>query len=452
MTDLIEKTLRRLSDQLPGRVSRPGDPKYSAATAIWAKPTGRPPRVVVHCLMPEDVQAAIRAARDADIALSVRGGGHDWACRSLCDGMVIDLRGMNGVTVFFENPVARIGGGARVSDVLNAAAPQDLVAVAGSVGSVGLAGLTLGGGYGSLIGRWGLSLDNLVAAEVVLADGSIVLAKPNNEPELFWALRGGGGNFGVVTALYHHLHHLPVVRSGMLLYPFNEAKAVLDGYAELGASSPDALTAQMGMVFGPDGRPAVVIAPTWCGAPEEGETRLAPFFKLGTVLASTVDAMSYGASQAMWDPFIVNGQRMLMETCWIPVLDAAANDALIGAVASAASRGCAIFTHEFKGAAVQVPEDATAFGLRRDHVLIEILASFDDRLGSAEEERHRKWTRSALQGFAAMALPGGYANILAASDVDRAAKSFGRNAERLRRAKRRYDPENLFRSVIPLPT
>jgi FAD/FMN-containing dehydrogenase len=223
MADLIETTLHRLGEQLPGRVLRPGDDRYTAATAIWPKPVDRMPRAVVHSRTSEDIQSAIRAARDCDLPLSVRGGGHDWAGRALCEGIVIDLSGMSGVAVASDNRTAQISGGARASDVLALTDPLRVVAVAGAFGAVGMAGFTLGGGYGALIGRFGLALDNLLAAEVVLADGRVVVATHDHEEELFWALRGGGGNFGVVTAMRHRLHDLPSVRSGMLLFPFTEA-------------------------------------------------------------------------------------------------------------------------------------------------------------------------------------------------------------------------------------
>jgi FAD/FMN-containing dehydrogenase len=232
MTDFIETTFRRLSARLPGRVSRPGDNGYAAATAIWAKPVGRMPRAVIHCRAADDIQAAIRAARECQLSLSVRGGGHDWAGRALCEGIVIDLSGMKDVIVHPGNRTVQISGGARASDVLAMTDPLGLAAVTGSCSAVGMAGLTLGGGYGALIGRFGLALDNLLAAEVVLADGRIVTAKHDSEEKLFWALRGGGGNFGVVTAMEHQLHKLPGIRSGMLRFPFAEAKAVLEGCAE----------------------------------------------------------------------------------------------------------------------------------------------------------------------------------------------------------------------------
>jgi FAD/FMN-containing dehydrogenase len=451
MTDLIERALYRLGQRLPGRLSTPGDHRYAAATAIWAKPDGRMPRAVVHCRTAEDVQIAVRVARDADVPLAVRAGGHDWAGRALCEGIVIDLRGMNGVTVDRGGRIARISGGARAADVVAATDPLGLAPVTGSVGAVGMAGLTLGGGYGPLIGRCGLALDNLLAAEVVLADGRIVVADLAHEPELLWALRGGGGNFGVVTAMHHRVHYLPGVRSGLLVYPFGEAEAVLERCADIATFMPDELSVQVGIVGRPDGAPVVMVVPTWCGAPDEGEARVAPFTKLGTLLAGDVDAMPYGRAIATFDAVIVDGLRTFMETCWVPALDRPSIGVFIAAMERAASRGCAIFTHEFKGAAARVPEQATAFGLRRDHVLVEILAAFADCSDTSDEQRHRRWARETREAFDAWALPGGYPNLLGPDDADRAALSYGRGAERLARAKRHYDPDNLFCSAIPLP-
>jgi FAD/FMN-containing dehydrogenase len=449
MTDPITRTLNRLAQQLRGPLSMPDDERYAAATAIWAKPTGRMPRAVAHCRTAEDVQLAILAARNCDLPLSVRGGGHDWAGRALCEGIVIDLSNMNDVVVGSDNRTAKIGGGARVADVLAVTDPRGLAAATGTCGAVGMAGLTLGGGYGPLIGRCGLALDNLVSTEIVLADGRIVTADDGHEAELFWALRGGGGNFGVVTEMHHRMHDLPNVLSGMLVYPFSEAKSVLERCADM-VALPDELTVQLVIAASPDGPPVVLIVPTWCGLPGQGDARVAPFLKLGTLLDSSVDAVRYGTSLAALDAFIVNGQRTFMETCWLPALDSASIDAFIQAMQTAVSPGCAIITHEFRGAAARVPAEATAFGLRRDHVLVEILAQFPDRSSRLEEERHRRWTHAARQALDAMALPGGYPNFLTAGDAERAAKSYG-NAGRLIEAKRQYDPDNVFRSAIPLP-
>jgi len=451
MSDQIERALRRLEAQLPGRISLPGGYGYAAATAIWAKPVGRMPRAVVHCQTTEDVQLSIAIARDCCLPLSVRGGGHDWAGRALCAGIVIDLSGMKRVSVDADHRNAIISGGARAADVAAVTDPLHVAAVTGTCSTVGMTGLTLGGGYGPLIGRAGLALDNLLAAEVVLANGRVVVANDDNEAELFWALRGGGGNFGVVTATRHRLHNLSSVRSGMLIYPFSEAGAVLRHCADIAASSPEEQTVQVGCAGGADGKPVVMVVPTWCGLPEEGEARVAPLLKLGTLLAGAVEPMSYGASLTLFDPYLANGQRVFMETCWLPALDSGAIDVFIQAMETAVSPGCAIFTHEFKGAASRVPEEVTAFGLRRNHVLVEILATFIDRSDQEEEQRHRQWARATRQAFVPVALPGGYPNFLVGDDSDRVARSYGPNAERLTAAKRRYDPGNVFRSAIPLP-
>jgi len=344
LTDLIERSLRRLAERMPGRISRPGDDCYDLATAIWAKPVGRMPRAIAHCRTTGDVQSAIQAARECDLPLSVYGGGHDWAGRALCEGLVIDLQYMNSVEAYPESCTARIGGGARASDVVKKTDPLGLAAVTGSVGAVGMAGLTLGGGYGPLIGRYGLALDNLLAAEVVLADGRIVVAKADNESELFWAVRGGGGNFGVVTMMHHCLHDLPSVRSGILIYPFMEASAVLGHCAEIASSAPEALTVQVGLVTGANGEPVVMVVPTWCGEPTESEARVAPFLRLGTLLSCYVDTTSYGTSLSAFDDFIVNGRRTFMETCWLPSLDSLGIDAMIHAMATAVPPVCAVFT------------------------------------------------------------------------------------------------------------
>ena len=451
MTDLIERTFRRLDQELSGRLSRPGDDRYAAATAIWAKPVGPMPRAVAHCRTAQDVQSAIRAARDCDLPLSVRGGGHDWAGRALCGGIVIDLTAMNDVTLSPDYRAARISGGARASDVLAVTDPRGLAVVTGSCSSVGMTGLTLGGGYGSLTGCFGLALDNLLGAEVVLADGRIVTASLNNEQELFWALRGGGGNFGVVTSMQHRAHYLPSVHSGMLLFPFAEARAVLEGCIDIMAAAPEELTVQLGLVGGPDGVPLAMVVPTWCGltGARGGAPGAVPWPRNARHQHLGCDGLRHLArnirSISRDRTTRVHGDVLASK------LDSQAIDVFIRAMATAASPGCAIITHEFRGAASRVPVAATAFGLRRDHVLVEILASFTDRSEPRDEHWNRRWAQATLRAFDGIALPGGYPNLLAKDEVERAAKSYGVNAGRLIKAKQHYDPDNIFNSTIPLP-
>jgi len=254
-----------------------------------------------------------------------------------------------------------------------------------------------------------------------------------------------------VTDLHFQLHHLPSVRSGMLIFPLAQAKTVLQGYADIAAVAPEGLSAQIGLAIAPDGAPVAMIVPTWSGLPEHGETQLAPLGRLGTPLTNTVDMMSYRDRLALLDPLVVNGLRVFMETCWLPALNGAAIEIVIEAMKNAASPGCAIFTHDFKGAATRVPADATAFGLRHQHVLVEILALWPDGPDRILWHRHQEWARATRGALDAIALPGGYPNLLARDAADRVAKSYGGNAERLLAIKRRYDPDNIFRSAIPLP-
>jgi FAD/FMN-containing dehydrogenase len=450
VSTLFQRTIDELSRRLTGRIYLPDSEGYAAATQTWAKPPdGVRPRAAIHCRSAEDVRAAIHAARENELPLSVRGGGHDWAGRALCDGIVIDLGGMRAVKAAGAGRI-EIAGGALASDVADIADPLSGVVAAGSAGCVGMTGLTLGGGYGPLIGRCGLALDNLLSAEVVLADGRIVTAHADDNTDLFWALRGGGGNFGVVTAMEHRLHEIATVATGVLVYPFAEAAAVLAGVTELAAAAPDELSVQIVLVADPAGTIMVLVIPTWCGDPAQDETRLAPFGRLGTLLAGRTERQSHGAALTAFDSQIINGRRTYMETCWLPALDQGSIEALIAAMECAVSPGCALVTHEFKGAASRVAADATAFGLRRDHVLIEMIAAFDDRGDPAEDLRHRNWARRARDMFVT-ALPGGYPNLLGPDDPKRAADSYGRNATRLRSIKSLYDPDNVFASAIPLP-
>jgi FAD/FMN-containing dehydrogenase len=441
--------IANLSRALLDRLSMPGDARYAAATAIWAK-VDVAPAAVVTCRSVADVQAAIAAAHEAKLPLSVRGGGHDWVGRALCDGIVIDLSEMRGVTVATDRRTALIQGGVRARDIVSAIDPLGLAAVTGSCGGVGMAGLTLGGGYGPLIGRQGLALDNLVEAQIVLADGSAVSASVSENQELFWALRGGGGNFGVITAMRCKLHEMPSVHAGVLIYPMSEVKSVLTRAAALAASMPDEFSVQLGVAAGPDGSFGLLVAPVWCGAPEDGEPQLAPFAKLGTLLAGAIERKSQTALLSMFDTMIVDGLRVHIETCSLDALDGESIDTLVGAMAKAISPGCAILTHEFKGAACRVAADATAFGLRRPHVLIEILTMFPEPDDISGIQRHVAWARQTREAFAS-ALPGGYPNLLGRADPARAAASYGGNAERLIRVKRHYDPDNVFSSAIPLP-
>jgi len=215
------------------------------------------------------------------------------------------------------------------------------------------------------------------------------------------------------------------------------------------ASAPEEMTVQIALVTDAAGSGVVLLVPTWCGAESDGASRLAPFLRIGTVLSNSIDDVSYGTSLRVFDPFIAMGQRTLMETCWIGAFDDRCIETFIGIIESAPP-GCAIFTHEFKGAASRVAPQATAFGFRRDHILVELMASFADE-SAFSEQKYQRWLHASHRAFDAIAFPGGYPNLLPKGATDRASASFHGNAERLIQAKKIYDPDNIFNSAIPLP-
>ena len=249
---------------MAGEVVMSGQDAYAGVRQIWNGAVDHQPAVFALCETVEDVQAAMHIARKHDFPLSVRGGGHDWAGRALRHGgLVIDLSRMRQVEVDVSRRVATVAGGAIASDVIAAAVPHGLAAVTGNVGAVGMAGFLLAGGYGPLTTRFGLAIDNLLGAEVVLANGRRVWADASENEDLFWALRGGGGNFGVVTSMRIRLHEVTEILAGFILFPWSQAAAVLRGHAEIMSAAPEELSVLAGELTGPDGSPVLFLGPIW---------------------------------------------------------------------------------------------------------------------------------------------------------------------------------------------
>jgi FAD/FMN-containing dehydrogenase len=437
---------------ISGPVALPGHQLYDEGSRVWNGAVRHRPATVAFCKQPEDVQAAVRAARRHGLPLSVRGGGHDWAGRALRDGgLVIDLTEMREVAVDPQALVANVAGGARAKDVAAAAGAHGLVAALGNCGTVGMAGLTLGGGYGPLSGTCGLAADNLLGAEIVLADGRRVTTGPNAEPDLYWALRGGGGNFGVVTSLRVRLHPARDVLAGTIIYKWNEADAVLRRYAVFAATAPDELGVPVGMMSGPDGEPLIMVLPLWNGDGRRGERVMEEVQALGTPQTAQVGPATYADMLAQMDAWVeaADGCHWETRTRWLPAVTAGAAQAIIAAKARSASPYCAVYWHHFHGVATRLAPAGTAFGLRREHLMVEIVAGWkpDGDDGAA----HRRWAQDLWQSLAPFALPGGYANLLGPDNREQAARAYGGNAARLRLLKRRFDPDGVFASAIPLP-
>ena len=423
-------------------------PAYEQSRRIWNGAIDHAPAVIVRPHTRAEVQAAVVAARQHGLQLSVRGGGHDWAGRALRRaGLVIDMSAMANVIVDPQCRVATVQGGATSADVISAAHAHGLTAVAGTVGRVGMTGLTLGGGYGPLIGRYGLALDNLLGAEVVLADGRSVITARSELPELYWALRGGGGNFGVVTSLCLALHPVPEVLAGLIAYPWSDAVRVWTQLDEILAGTPDELTVQTGMLPGPDGSPTVFLSPVWCGDLSDGERVIEPLQALSTPLMAQVAPVSYTGMLSQFDAFVVDGRHCAARTRNVIRLTREVIAALVEAGHRQSSRHSMIAVHHFHGDAARVPLESTAFGLRAPHRMIEIVAAWEPDDAAAA---HVAWADRLDADLAPHALPGGYPNMLGPDQIDQIAHAYGSNAARLCAAKKQFDPDGIF-TAIGLP-
>lgn len=444
----IQSAASRLADTGigPDQVFVAG-PRLREAIALWNMDVDRMPAVVVLCATPRDVQGAVRVARACGLPLSVLGGGHDWAGRAIRDsGLVINLSLMRSVEV--TGDVAVVGGGATNLDLITAAERAGLTAVAGGVGAVGFAGLATGGGYGPLLGRFGLAADNLLSAEVVLANGDVVTASEGEHPDLFWALRGGGGNFGVITSLRVRLQPMVPFRSGIVAFPFVQARNVLHGYSELIANSPDDLTADAGVMSGPDGTPMVFVAPTWSGGAAAGANILERIAALGTPVMKTVTDTTFSAMMRGNDELFSARGNWALGTRNLSDLTPATVDAIVDIAQTRTSPQSVIYWHHFHGAASRISLADAAFGERRNHLMIELIARWSD---GEDASAHRGWVRDATEALAPHALPGGYPNLLGSDAHDQIAHAYGPNAPRLLAAKARYDPDGVF-TAIPLPS
>lgn len=432
-----------------GAVFTEGDDGYDRARAVWNGSVRRRPSVVVRCVDADDIAAAVRVARDHGLPLSVRGGGHDWSGRAVrTDGLMVDLGMMRVASVDAATGTASVGGGVRAGDLVAAGHTYGLVPVTGTVKAVGLLGLTLGGGYGLLAGAHGLALDNLLRARVVLADGEQVTASVTEHPDLFWALRGGGGNFGIVAQAWYRVHPIPRLLSGLLLFSLADAERVLREFREVLAGAPDELTVMSGFFSDPQGTPLLFLLPAWSGEPGAGEPHLRRLRSLGRPVADLTAPMAYQDILGMFDDLVVDGRQNEMRTRWLPGLTDETAAALVAAAARMTSPLSGMYLHHFHGAATRVDPADTAFALRDDHLLAEIVATWEDPDGAAP---HRAWAEKVTADLAGVALPGGYANLLGPDEPDRVLAGYGGNRGRLLELKRRFDPDGVFSAVPTLP-
>lgn len=441
--------LDALEGRLHGRLVRPRDADYDAVRAVFNAMIDRRPAAVVRCLDPADVARGIAFAREHDLVLSVRGGGHNVAGHAVCDGgVVLDLSPMKGLRVDPGARVAHAGAGLTLGELDRATQVYGLVTPLGVVSVTGIAGLTLGGGLGWLNGRYGLACDNLVAADVVTADGRLLRVSQDEHPDLFWALRGGGGNFGVVTSFVYRLHPVGPVLAGAISYPWAAAPEILRLHDDLVASAPDELSTAVSLAHDEQGRPVVTIVACWCGTPEEGERALAPLRAAGPPQADTVEVVPYVALQSAADAGFPRGRQHYWKSGFLRQPTDAALDTLVEHVPDMPSRASGVGLQHMHGAAGRVAPDATAFAHRADQYDLLILSQWAD---PEDSERNIAWTRGLFDAMTPHLQDAVYVNNLGAEGPDRVRSAYGRNAPRLAEVKRVYDPTNLFRLNQNIP-
>jgi FAD/FMN-containing dehydrogenase len=441
-----------LKDQLSGSgcvVHEAGSRGYAEATRLWNGAVERKPALVAACSNTSDVRTALLAARAAGLPVSVRNGGQDWVGRALRDGgLVLDLTAMRQCSVNVEALEATISGGATVADLNTAAGSHGLAAVIGNDGAISMAGLVLGGGYGPLMTRFGLAADSLISAELVFADGTIAWCDASHNRDLFWAVKGGGGNFGVVTSMHVRLHRVGQVLSGSIVFPWADAPAVLARFSGLMQAAPDELAGAAILSLGPGGNPVVVVSPTWSGDPERGRQIVSEIASFGTPIVNKVEPMAAADLLTLTDGKLVSGRGYEVATRWLADLSPEVVSTLIAAYDNRTSPCSSIILHHFHGAGTRIPPGDTAFGMRQPHFTALIYAAWEP--AHADGTNHRRWAHHLSSKLSGRALPGGYANLLDDDAQEQIGSAFGPNGQRLLNLKRRFDPGSIF-SAIPLP-
>ncbi len=426
----------------------PENAAYERVRPLWNGKVKTQPAAIVRCLTVQDVIHTVRWTRAHGLPLSVRGGGHDFAGRALSEnGVTIDLSQMRAVTIDPDARTARVQGGATAGDLIEAAERYGLATATATISSVGMSGFTLGGGYGHLTGAYGLGADNLLSAQVVTADGQLVTANAEEHPDLLWGLRGGGGNFGVVVSLEYRLHPLTTVLSGLLLYPLEQARAVLHRFNEFIATAPDELTIPSGFLQMPDGQTVLFLSPTYCGSLEAGSLAIAPLRTFGKLLVDRVQPVTYNALIHGQDALAPEGRHYYIQTQSLNGLQTETIEVLIEQGLPLSSPFSLIELHNFHGAASRVGVSETAFALRQDHLTVQMIAAWEPQ-SPDEEQRHIQWAQNISQVLAPYAFKWGYINALDEEEQDRVPLAFGPNYERLLDLKRTYDPDDVFSSTI----
>lgn len=453
MTTATLGKIETLRQRIEGTLVIPGDTGYDEARSIWNAMIDRKPAVIIRCHTETDVVHAVTYARENKLLVAIRGGGHNIAGHAVCDdGVMIDLSPMKEVRIDAAARRAFVQPGATLHDVDRATQAHGLATPTGINSTTGISGLALGGGFGWLTRKHGLTSDNLVSARIVTAEAKCLHVTQLSHSDLFWALRGGGGNFGIVTQFEFALHPVgPEVLSGLLVFPQSEARAVLEKYREFTATAPEDLSVWIVLRHAPPlpflppevhGQLILALAVCYLGAADEGRKLVARLTELGSVLGQHVGMQPFTAWQQAFDPLLTPGARNYWKSHNFSELKDGLLDLIVEHSERLPTSQCEIFVAQLGGQAARVPSDATAYGNRDANFVMNV----HGRWGSPTEDRAGiAWAREVSEAAVPFATGGVYSNFLTAEETDRIPSAFGANYGRLAQIKRIYDPDNFFR-------
>jgi FAD/FMN-containing dehydrogenase len=447
----VAMNIGSLKSRFRGEVLTQESPGYDAGRRIWNGMIDRRPAAIARCFQTDDVLEAIRFAADQAIYPAVRAGGHNVAGSAMVDGgLVIDISPMKQIAVSAESRTATAQTGLTWGEFDKATCAHGLVTTGGLISTTGIGGLTLGGGVGWLMGRCGLVCDNTLAYEVATADGQLVQATADERPDLFWGLKGGGGNFGIATSIVYRLHPITTVVSGMVLYPLAKGRDVLRRYRDFVSSGlPDELIVYAAAICTPDGTPCVAIIPAYCGDDlTAAQVWMDTLRQFGPVLADLTTQMPYVAMQQMLDAGAPHGIRSYWKSNFLESFPDAAVEIFVDFAERCPSPRTFLILEHAHGAAVRVPSESTAFPARREGLDLVILSLWQD---SAQDTENIAWTRGVYDAMRPWSAGLVYVNTLSEDDAGRVKEAFGANFDRLRKIKSQYDPHNRFRRNQNIP-
>jgi FAD/FMN-containing dehydrogenase len=447
---MFDKAINPTSPQefkthLHGELIVPGDDTYDSARRVWNGMIDKYPALIARCADVADVLRSVEFARSQQLVVAVRSGGHSFPGHSTCDGgLVIDLSRMKTIQVDPGKRTARVQAGVTLGECIPEMQQFGLAIPVGTASETGLAGLTLGGGLGWLMGKYGLTMDSLLAVEVVTADGRVLRARSDEHPDLFWAVRGGGGNFGIVTSFEFRLHPVATLLSGLIFYPMDRTLEVLQLYREFSRTAPDELTAYAGLATMPNGLAAAAIGVCYCGSLEEGELLIAPIRTLGSPLAEMIRPMSYLELISILDAGAPRGHSYYSKAHSLKQLDEEVFQIMIDYSAMRTTPAEQIALQHVHGTASRIGPTETAFALREEHYAFQIMTSWNEEEIADRADAHIDWTRRLWAEIEPFATAETYTNYLEDEGEAQVRTSYGATYERLACVKDAYDPTNFF--------